>query len=68
MAPDRPDENTDIEKENKEKDDDNDLPVSDWDPVTNVGTSTDVRFGVAIGNTSPLALQHQTSGLTPTAF
>jgi hypothetical protein len=42
MAPDRPDENTDIEKENKEKYDDNDPPVSDRYPVTNVGTSTDV--------------------------
>jgi hypothetical protein len=42
MAPDRPDENTDIEKENKE-------------------TSTDVGFGVAIGDNSPFAIGNTTT-------
>jgi hypothetical protein len=45
MAPDHQDENPILEKETETKDDDNDndLPtVSDRDPVTHVGTSTDV--------------------------
>jgi hypothetical protein len=52
MAPDRPDKNTDIEKENKEKDD---------NPVTNVGTSTDVGSGAAIGDNSPFAIGNTTT-------
>jgi hypothetical protein len=59
MAPDRPDENTDLEKENK--DDDNDPPVSDRDPVTNLGTSTDIGSGVAIGDNSPFAIGNTTT-------
>jgi hypothetical protein len=56
MAPDHQDENPILEKETKTKDDDNDLrTVSDRDPATNVGTSTDVGTGVAIGDTSPFA-------------
>jgi hypothetical protein len=61
VAPDRPDEDTDTEKENKEKDDDNDPPVSDRDPVTNVGTSTDVGYGVAIGDNLPFAIGNTTA-------
>jgi hypothetical protein len=61
MAPDRPDENTDIEKENKEKDDDNDPPVSDRDPVTSVGTSADVGSGVAIGDNSSFTIVNTTT-------
>jgi hypothetical protein len=61
IAPYRPDENTDLERENKEKDDDNDPPLSDRDPVTNVGTSTSIGFGVSIGDNSPFAIENTTT-------
>jgi hypothetical protein len=35
--------------------------VSDWDPVANVGTSTDVGSGVAIGDNSPFAIGNTTT-------
>jgi hypothetical protein len=61
MAPDRPDENTYLEKENKEIDDDNDPPVSDRDHVANMGTSTDIGSGVAIGDNLPLTIGNTTT-------
>jgi hypothetical protein len=60
MAPDRLDENTDLEKGKKEKYDDNDPPVSDRDPVTNVGTLTDVGSGIAIDDNLPFAIDNTT--------
>jgi hypothetical protein len=54
MAPDPQDENPILEKETKTEDDENDLPtVSNRDPALNMGTSTDVGTGIAIGDNSP---------------
>jgi hypothetical protein len=62
MAPDPQDENPILEKETKTKDDDNDLPtVSNRDPALNLGTSTDLGTGIAIGDNSPFATDDTTT-------
>jgi hypothetical protein len=62
MAQDPQDENPILEKETKTKYDNNDLPtVSNRDPETNVGTSTDVGTGVSIGDNLPFATDDTTT-------